>query len=87
MEVIKTDHERNDLKESQPDRFATMMDAYEQFAIENRVQELPQGYDQRRQMVVKFLRDRLGPPLIVAILLLLILAPFVVYLKTRRVES
>ena len=36
--------ETNDLKALMPERFEQMMAAYEQFALENKVQELPQGY-------------------------------------------
>lgn len=82
--IVSDPGEINDLKASMPERFGAMMDAYDQFAIDNRVQELPEGYDQRRQIVINLLRERMGPTLIVAFLLLLVLAPFVVYIKTRH---
>jgi arylsulfatase/uncharacterized sulfatase len=76
--------ETNDLKALMPERFEQMMAAYEQFALENKVQELPQGYSGRGQLVLNLIRDRAGLNAIVFILLLLVLTPFAVYLSSIR---
>ena len=60
-----------------------MLSAYENFERQNRVQALPAGYSQRRQLLLNMLRDRLGGGVIVSLLLVLILIPFVAYVRMR----
>ena len=76
--------ETKDLKALMPDRFEQMMAAYEQFSLDNKVQELPPGYSGRGQLVLNLIRDRAGLIAIVFVLLLLVLTPFVVYLNSTR---
>ncbi len=76
--------EVEDLKTELPERFKTMLAAYDEFTVDNKVFPIPTGYSQRSQLVTNLLRDRLGPSLLVALLTLLLLAPFVVYVRTQN---
>jgi arylsulfatase/uncharacterized sulfatase len=82
--IVKDPGEANDLKSEMPERFERMISAYEQFTVENRVQPLPEGYSQGRQIIVNALRERLGSGIIIGLLLILLLMPLIVYVRMRR---
>ena len=83
FDIVSDPGETRDLKEKMPARFQQMLSAYENFERQNRVQALPAGYSQRRQLLLNMLRDRLGGGVIVSLLLVLILIPFVAYVRIR----
>ena len=83
FDIVGDPGETRDLKEKMPARFQQMLSAYENFERQNRVQALPAGYSQRRQLLLNMLRDRLGSGVIVSLLLVLILIPFVAYVRMR----
>ena len=82
--IVKDPGEARDLKSEMPERFERMISAYEQFTVENRVQPLPEGYSQGRQIIVNALRERLGSGIIIGLLLILLLMPLIVYVRMRR---
>jgi len=71
--------EVTDLKVKMPQRFEQMMLAYQTFERDNRVQPLPVGYSQGRQIAINYARERLGPTIIVILLTALVLLPFLVF--------
>ena len=77
--------EVRDLKADMPDRFQAMLTAYAQFEEDNKVIPIPPGYNQTRQLLINMLRDQYGSAILVALLTLLLLIPFVVYVRTRGV--
>ena len=77
--------EVRDLKADMPDRFQAMLTAYAQFEEDNKVIPIPPGYNQTRQLLINMLRDQYGSAILVALLTLLLLSPFVVYVRTRGV--
>ncbi len=81
--IVDDPGETKDLKGESPVMFQSMLTAYERFAALNKVQPLPEGYSQRRQLVTNMLREQAGSGMIVGLLLFLILIPFVVYLRVR----
>ena len=83
FDIVSDPGETRDLKEKMPARFQQMLSAYENFERQNRVQALPAGYSQRRQLLLNMLRDRLGGGVIVSLLLVLILIPFMAHVRTR----
>ena len=83
FDIVSDPGETRDLKDKMPARFQQMLSAYENFERQNRVQALPAGYSQRRQLLLNMLRDRLGSGVIVSLLLVLILIPFVAYVRMR----
>ena len=83
FDIVTDPGETRDLKDKLPARFQQMLSAYENFERQNRVQALPAGYSQRRQLLLNMLRDRLGSGVIVSLLLVLILIPFVAYVRMR----
>lgn len=83
-DIVSDPGETRDLKAEMPLRFQRMLSAWEVFVIENRVQALPDGYSQRGQIGLNLLREQLGTALIIGMLMVLILIPFVVYVRMRR---
>ena len=76
--------EVSDLKAEMPERFEQMLVAYRAFERDNRVQPLPTGYSQGRQLATNYARERLGPAIIVILLTALVLLPFLVFYRMRR---
>ena len=55
-----------------------MLSAYERYKRESGVLEVPQGFDNLRQVAFNTLYKRLREPVLVALMTLLILLPFLV---------
>ncbi len=83
--IVDDPGEVSDLKQQMPDRFQQMLDAYAQFELDNQVLPLPADYNQTRQLLINMLRDRYGAAVLVVLLTVVLLLPFVVYLRGRRV--
>jgi arylsulfatase/uncharacterized sulfatase len=60
-----------------------LLAAYARFEEENRVMPIPPGYSQTGQLVTNMVRDQFGSAILVALLAILLLIPFVVYVRTR----
>ena len=82
--IVKDPGETKDLKSEMPKRFERMISAYEQFTIANRVQALPAGYSQGRQIMINALHERLGTGIIIGLLLILLVMPLMVYARMKR---
>ena len=82
--IVRDPGEVNDLSGEMPERFQAMQEAYVKYELENSVLPIPQGYNQRLQIVINMARDRIGPGILVFILMVLLLAPFVTYALARR---
>ena len=82
--TVRDPGETRDLKNDRPERFQAMLAAYARFEEDNQVLPIPPGYSQTQQLLVNLLRDQLGSTVLVGLLLLLLLIPFVVYLRTRK---
>ena len=80
--IVSDPGEVNDLKSSMPQRFETMLAAYDQFKVHNRVAPVPKGYTQIKQLVSNALQKSANN-FIVFILTLLILIPFYVAWRMR----
>jgi arylsulfatase/uncharacterized sulfatase len=68
--------ETSDLKEKLPDRFAQMMDDYRTYARDHNVLPVPNGYDQRREVIFYTFREKRSPfffPVVTALGLLVVL--------------
>ncbi len=83
-DIVRDPGETRDLKTDMPDRFQTMLAAYARFEEENQVMPIPPGYNQTRQVLINLLRDQYGSAILVALLTILLLVPFVVYVRTRQ---
>ncbi len=81
--LVSDPGETMDLREQLPDRFQAMLAAYARFEDENRVQPIPPGYRQTRQILFNLLRDQYGAAVLVALLTLLLLLPFAVYVRLK----
>ena len=82
--IVLDPGEAKDLSEIEPERFQHLLSGYEQFAQENGVMPLPQGYSQSGQLLSNFLSIQLREGIIVFLLTLLILLPFLVAYRVRR---
>ena len=85
--IISDPGEVIDLKETEPARFQRMLSGYEQFARENGVMPLPQGYTQTGQLLSNFLAERLRVGILVLLLTVLVLLPFLVAYRFKRSAS
>lgn len=82
-DILRDPGEVNDLSTEMPDRFQNMRMAYRRFELDNRVLPLPAGYNQVRQIFINMLRDRYGSAILVGLLLIGVLVPFLVYVRTN----
>jgi arylsulfatase A-like enzyme len=76
--------ETRDLAGEQPERLQRMLSAYERYKRDNRVLEVPQGFDHLRQVAVNTLYKRLREPVLVTLLTILMLLPFFVAWQYKR---
>ena len=82
---IKTDPgETNDLSAEEPARLQRMLSAYEQYVRDNKVIPVPPGYGHTKQLMINVLHQSLRTPVMVALLMLLLLLPFLVALRMKR---
>jgi len=68
--------ETSDLREDMPDLFAQMMDDYRTYARDHNVLPVPNGYDQRREVIFYTFRENRSPfffPVVTALGLLVVL--------------
>ncbi len=73
-----------DLASQLPQRLQRMLSAYEGYKRENKVLDVPKGYDHLRQVAFNTLYVRLREPTLVALLTALILLPFFVAYRMNR---
>ena len=77
--------ETQDLSEAMPERFALMQTLYADYAADNGVLPLPEGYDPVFQGVANGLRERFGLHILLGVLLMLTLLPlYFVHRALRR---
>jgi arylsulfatase/uncharacterized sulfatase len=81
-DIVSDPGEVQDLKVKLPDRFQTMLADYSRFEEENRVEPIPPGYNRTRQLVTNMLRERSRAAILIALLTIMLLIPFVVYVRT-----
>ena len=84
---IKTDPgETNDLSAEEPVRLQRMLSAYEQYVRDNKVIPVPPGYGHTKQLMINVLHQSLRTPVLVGLLMLLLLLPFLVAMKMKRLD-
>lgn len=81
--IVRDPGEVEDLKAEMPDRLKTMLADYALFEEENGVEPIPPGYSRTRQLVINMLREQNGAAILIALLTMVLLIPFVVYVRTR----
>ena len=81
--IVRDPGEVEDLKAEMPDRLQTMLADYALFEEENGVEPIPPGYSRTRQLVINMLREQNGAAILIALLTMVLLIPFVVYVRTR----
>ena len=84
--IIEDPGESRDLASEMPARLQKMLSAYEQYARENMVLPVAPGFDNYRQLVVNTLHGMLRTPLLVLFLTVLVLLPFYVAYRMRRIN-
>ena len=79
--------EIHDLASAEPQRLQRMLSAYERYKRDNKVLEVPPGFDHLRQVALNTLYKRLREPVLVTLLTLLILLPFFVASRSRKKKT
>ncbi len=82
--IVEDPGETRDLASEEPERLQRMLSAYERYARDNKVLEVPPGFDHLRQVAVNTLYKRMRTPVLVALLTVLILLPFLVAYRMKR---
>ncbi|MCX2982918.1 arylsulfatase [Halieaceae bacterium IMCC14734] len=82
--IVEDPGESHELSSEMPQRFQSMLSAYERYAKDSRVVPVPPGYDHRKQLVLNILYGGLRTPFVVACLSVLMLLPFYVAYRMRR---
>jgi arylsulfatase/uncharacterized sulfatase len=85
--IVEDPGETRDLSSQEPVRLQRMLSAYERYVRENKVLEVPRGFDHLRQIVVNTLHMRLRVPVLVGSLAILVLLPFLVAYRMKRKEA
>jgi arylsulfatase/uncharacterized sulfatase len=83
-DIVRDPGETIDLSARMPVRLQRMLALYQDYAIQNGVVPVPGGYSQQQQAALNGLRDRLGRPILLVLLMLLVLLPF--YLVSRNMR-
>lgn len=83
FDIVTDPGETDDLSASQALRFQRMLSRYEQYRDENRVAELPTGYNPRQQIVFNLLLQNRDAAVVVLLTILLLL-PFLVAYRIKR---
>jgi arylsulfatase A-like enzyme len=83
-DIVNDPGETRDLRDEMPDRFKQMQALYATYAQDNGVLPMPANYDQALQGVLNGLLDRFSKELLIALLTLVILAPFYFAGRARR---
>jgi len=84
-DIVTDPGETRDLAGQMPERFQRMRALYEQYAADNGVLPVPPGYDQASQGIFNALKDRFTPQILLLVLTLLVLLPFWLLYRYRRV--
>ena len=82
--IVTDPGEVHDLSSEMPVRFQSMLSAYQQYRQENGVIPSPPGYTQMKQLISNTLQQSYGGNILVALLLVLILLPFVIIYRNKK---
>ncbi|WP_269620978.1 arylsulfatase [Zhongshania sp. BJYM1] len=80
--IVKDPGETKNLSNDMPEKMATMLEAYKQYAEENNVLEVPANFNGTHQVAINGLRDRFGKHILVFLLASIICFSF--YISYRR---
>ena len=84
-DIVRDPGETRDLAEAQPERLQAMLSAYQRYARDNKVLEVPEGYSHTNQLLINVVYHQFKTPVLIAMLTALILMPFwVAYRMTKR---
>ena len=84
--IAKDPGETRNLAAEEPERFQRMLSAYERYARDNKVLEVPPGYDHLSQVALNTLHTRLRTPVLVVLLVVLVLLPFIAVFRMKSNE-
>jgi len=83
---VKDPGEANDLRAEMPELFAEMLGDYQIYVRDNHVLPIPDGYDQREQVIFYTLRNNPNPVVLTTALLLALLVSFLLWRGVRRLN-
>ena len=82
--IVSDPGETEDLADAMPERMLVMLQAYEQYVLENGVLPVPIGYEQVYQIGINGLREVYGRPMLVIFVSILILVIFLVVARSIK---
>jgi arylsulfatase/uncharacterized sulfatase len=83
-DIVRDPGETHDLAEEQPARLQAMLSAYQRYARENKVLEVPEGYSHTKQLLINVLYHQFKTPALIAMLTALISLPFWVAYRMKK---
>ncbi len=83
-DIVRDPGETLDLAQEQPARMQAMLSAYQRYARENIVLEVPEGYSHTKQLLINVVYHRFKTPALIAMLTALILLPFWVAYRMKK---
>ena len=86
-DIVRDPGETHDLAEAQPARLQAMLSAYQRYARENKVLEVPEDYSHTKQLLINILSHQFKTPILIAMLTALILLPFWVAYRMKKRSS
>ena len=86
-DIVRDPGETHDLAEEQPVRLQAMLSAYQRYARDNKVLEVPEGYSHTKQLLINVLYHQFKTPVLIALLTALILLPFWVAYRMKKRPS
>ena len=86
-DIVRDPGETHDLAEAQPARLQAMLSAYQRYARDNKVLEVPEGYSHTKQLLINVLYHQFKTPVLIALLTALILLPFWVAYRMKKRSS
>ncbi len=84
FDIVRDPGEAHDLSAIEPERLHQMLSLYAAYVRDNGVLPVADDYRQQRQVALNGLRDRLGKPVMLALLALAVLTPFYLFARNRR---
>ena len=86
-DIVRDPGETHDLADEQPARLQAMLSAYQRYARDNKVLEVPEGYSHTKQLLINVLYHQFKTPVLIALLTALISLPFWVAYRMKKRPS
>ena len=83
-DIVRDPGETHDLADDEPARLQAMLSAYQRYARENKVLEVPEDYSHTKQLLINVVYHQFKTPVLITMLTALILLPFWVAYRMQK---